>query len=89
MIEEVDLFGVYMPAALAWAVLSALVTALVRPLLHWAPLQRLVWRQGQLELALFAGLWWTFATLADASFPTDSLRHDHSHRPAALAHQCS
>jgi protein AaeX len=69
MIEEIDLFGVYMPAALGWAAVAAALTALLRPVLRMPWLRRLVWQPGQLELACFFCLWWALAAFADTHVP--------------------
>jgi hypothetical protein len=69
MIEEIDLFGVYLPAALGWAVVAGGMTALLRPVLRLPWLRWLVWQPGQLDLACFLALWWALATLADTRFP--------------------
>lgn len=69
MIEELHLFGVFIPAALAWAVLAGILAYLFRNLLHWTPLPRLLWQPGLLELALFALLWWGITRCADAYLP--------------------
>lgn len=69
MIEEIHLFGVFIPAALAWAVLAGTLAYLLRDLLHATALPRLLWQPGLLELALFALLWWGITWLADAFLP--------------------
>jgi hypothetical protein len=69
LIEEVHLFGVYLPAALAWAVLAFLLAYLLRNLLGRLPLQRLLWHPALADLALFALLWWTITDLADRFTP--------------------
>ena len=38
MIDEVQFFGVYVPAALCWAIIASLLTYWLRPLLHHLPL---------------------------------------------------
>ncbi len=69
MIEELHLFGVFIPAALAWAVLAGTLAYLLRNLLQMTPLPRLLWQPGLLELALFALLWWGITRFADAFLP--------------------
>ena len=69
MTEELHLFGVFIPAALAWAVLAGILAYLLRNLLHWTPLPRLLWQPGLLELALFTLLWWGITRCADAYLP--------------------
>lgn len=65
MIEEVHLWGVYMPAALAWGVLAAVLVHALRALLRRLPLERLLWHPSLAELALFFLLWWGLGALAD------------------------
>ena len=69
MIEELHLFGVYMPAALVWAVLAGILAYSLRNLLQRSRLSRLLWHPGVLELALFATLWWGLTFLADHFLP--------------------
>jgi hypothetical protein len=66
MIEEIRIFGVYMPAGLVWAVLSMILTFFARDCLYWLPLHRIVWQPALVELAIFVLLWWGIASLADA-----------------------
>ncbi|WP_150293141.1 DUF1656 domain-containing protein [Sphingobium estronivorans] len=66
MIEEIHLLGIYMPAALAWAVLAVILVYLLRAPLHRLPLHRLLWHPSLLELALFVLFWWGLGALADA-----------------------
>lgn len=75
MIEELDLLGVYVPAALVWAVLAALLIWLLRPLLHRLPLTRLVWHTGLIEFALFIAVWWSCSALADSFLPVGIVHH--------------
>lgn len=65
MINELQVFSVFIPAALAWAVLAGTLAYLLRNLLYATPLPRLLWQPGLLELALFAVLWWGITRLAD------------------------
>ncbi|MGN6375173.1 MAG: DUF1656 domain-containing protein [Sphingomonas sp.] len=69
MIEEVRLFGVYMPAPLAWAVLAALIIWPVSGRLRRLPVARFLWQPGLLDLALFAVLWWGLSLAADHFLP--------------------
>lgn len=66
MIEEINVLGVYMPAALAWGVLAAVLVYLVRGPLQRLPVYRLLWHPSLLELALFVLLWWGLSALSDA-----------------------
>jgi hypothetical protein len=65
MIEEIHVFGVYLPSALVWAVLAVLLTFLLRGLLLRLPLHRLLWHPALLEVALFLLIWWGLSLLAD------------------------
>jgi hypothetical protein len=65
VIDEVQIFGVYVPAALCWASLAILLTYWLRPLLHRLPLSRISWRPALFDIAVFMLLWWGLATLAD------------------------
>jgi len=69
MIEELHLFGIYIPAALVWAVMAGILAYFLRNLLQRLPLYRLLWHPGILELALFATLWWFLTFLADNCLP--------------------
>ncbi|WP_175835437.1 DUF1656 domain-containing protein [Burkholderia anthina] len=69
MIEEIHIFGIYMPSALAWAVVALAVTFLLRGVLVRLPLRVLLWQPALIELATFFVLWWGIARLADAYFP--------------------
>ncbi len=66
MIEELNVLGVYMPAALAWGVLAAVLVYLTRGFLQRLPVYRLLWHPSLLELALFILLWWGLSALADS-----------------------
>jgi len=68
MIDEVQIFGVYVPAALCWASIASLLTYWLRPLLHRLPLDRVCWRPALFDIAIFALLWWGLAVLADGRF---------------------
>lgn len=69
MIEELHIFGIYVPAALAWAVLAGLMTSLGRPALQRLPLQRVIWSPALFELSVFAVLWWGLTRLGDTILP--------------------
>jgi len=69
MIEEIRVFGVYMPAALAWAVLAFLLAYLLRSAVRRLPLERVLWHPALAELCLFALLWWAITVLADHFHP--------------------
>ena len=69
MIEEIHIFGVYLPAGLAWAVLAVAITMSVRGRLHRLPLHAVLWQPALVDLALFLVLWWGIARLADSCLP--------------------
>jgi hypothetical protein len=69
MIEEIDVFGVYMPAPLFWSVIALIFVVLSRRLLSRLPLRSLVWRPALIDLAIFFLTWWGMASLADAILP--------------------
>lgn len=73
MIEEIHIFGIYMPSALAWAAVALIVTFLLHGVLLRLPLRVLLWQPALLELAAFFLLWWSIARLADAYFPYNIL----------------
>jgi len=66
VIEEIHIFGIYMPAALAWGVLAVMLVYLLRWPLQRLPLHRLFWHPSLFDLALFILFWWGLSALADA-----------------------
>jgi hypothetical protein len=69
MIEELHVFGIYMPAALVWAVLAGLIVYGVRNLVLRLPLHELLWHPGLIELALFVWAWWGLTYCGDRFLP--------------------
>lgn len=67
MIEELHILGVYVPAALAWGVLAAVLVYVLRSPLQRLPMDRFLWHPSLIELALFVLLWWGLSAFADAS----------------------
>ncbi|MBV1692126.1 DUF1656 domain-containing protein [Novosphingobium sp. G106] len=65
MIDEIQILGVYVPAALAWAVVAAIFVYALRAPLQQLPVYRLLWHPSLLELALFVLSWWGLSALAD------------------------
>ena len=53
MIAELDIYGVFIPSLLAWALIALLITALIKRALEWCGAYRLIWRQPLFDLALF------------------------------------
>ncbi|GLQ97819.1 DUF1656 domain-containing protein [Dyella mobilis] len=68
MFEELHVFGVYLPAALVWAVLAGITAHLLRGLLQRFSWSAVFGHPGVLELALFALLWWGLTVGADTFF---------------------
>ena len=66
MIEELNVLGVYLPAALVWGVLAAVLVYLARGGLQRLPVYQLLWHPSLLELAFFIVLWWSLSALADS-----------------------
>lgn len=56
MRNDIDLFGILVPALLLWVPAIYLVCALLRPLLARSGLYRLVWHPALFDLALFVCL---------------------------------
>ena len=69
MIEELNLFGVYAPAALVWAVLAGVCAYLLRNILLRSRLAALLLQPSLIELAAFVLFWWGLTTLADTFLP--------------------
>ncbi len=69
MIEEIHVFGIYLPAALVWAMLALIITFLLRDLLQRLPLDRFLWHPALLELAVFVTIWWALVWLGDGLLP--------------------
>lgn len=65
MIEELHILGVYMPAALAWGVLAAVLVHFLRKPLQRLPLYQWLWHPALVDLALFVTLWWGLSAFAD------------------------
>ncbi|MDQ0467416.1 DUF1656 domain-containing protein [Labrys wisconsinensis] len=53
MINDLDLFGVYVPGALVLACLAFALQLVLRRLLAWAGAYRLVWHPAPFDVALF------------------------------------
>ncbi|HWL83233.1 MAG TPA: DUF1656 domain-containing protein [Roseomonas sp.] len=53
MIAELDLYGVFLPALLVWALLAYPVTVLLRWVLRRAGLYRWIWHAPLFDFALF------------------------------------
>jgi hypothetical protein len=69
MIEELNLFGVYAPAAMVWAILAAVLAYGLRNVLLRSRLAALLVQPALIELAAFALFWWGLTVLADAFLP--------------------
>ena len=68
-IEEIHIYGVYMPAALFWAVIAMIATVFLRRVLARLPLGSILWQPALVELLIFMLLWLGIASLADAFLP--------------------
>lgn len=68
MLEELRVFGVYVPAALVWAVLAGVSAHLLRGWLQRFSWSNVLGHPGVLEIALFVLLWWGLAAGADTFF---------------------
>ncbi|WP_045836388.1 DUF1656 domain-containing protein [Hyphomicrobium sp. 99] len=66
MVDEVQIFGVYFPAALVWAALAATLAYVIRPLIARMPLRHVNSHMGILDIAVFVTFWWGLSILADA-----------------------
>jgi hypothetical protein len=64
MIAEIDVFGVFVPALLAWVLLAVLLTALLRRGLQRLGLLRHVWHPPLFDAALFVLLLGAIVALA-------------------------
>lgn len=53
MTGELDLFGVFVPPLLAWALLALVLSVPLRRVLDWCGFYRLVWHRPLVDLALF------------------------------------
>jgi protein AaeX len=69
MVEELRVFGVFLPAPLVWAILAMVITYLLRRWLYRLPLYALLWQPALLELAVFVVIWWCIAQVADVYLP--------------------
>ncbi|MBE1162270.1 DUF1656 domain-containing protein [Dyella acidiphila] len=68
MLEELHVFGVYLPAALVWAVLAGVLAHLLRRLWQRLPWSSALGHAGIWELAWFVLLWWGLTAAADSFF---------------------
>jgi protein AaeX len=53
MIGEFDIYGVFVPVLLAWAVIALALTAVLRRCLAVIGFYRLVWHRALVDLSLF------------------------------------
>jgi protein AaeX len=68
MLEELHVLGVYLPAALVWAVFAGVLAHLLRGLWQRLPWSGVLGHAGIWELALFVLLWWGMTVTADNFF---------------------
>jgi hypothetical protein len=64
MIGEFNVFGVFLPSALVWAIAAAIVAIPVRRLLEAIGFYKIVWHRGLFDVALLAILWAAVTALA-------------------------
>lgn len=69
MFAEINLFGVFVNAALVWAMLAGLLLVLLRRLLLSAGAYRLAWHPALVDVALFVLLWGAVVYVAGALEP--------------------
>ena len=67
MIDDINLFGVFVNGALVTAALALLLQMPLRRLLMAARFYRFVWHPGLFDLALFVALWGAVGWLIAAS----------------------
>jgi len=65
MTGELDIYGVFIPALLAWAILGFIASLIVRRLLAWLGLYRYVWHRPLFDIALLVVLIWTVVVIAN------------------------
>ena len=53
MIADIDLYGVYLPGLLVQALLALVLTGVLRRLLDWLGLYRVVWHRSLFNLCLY------------------------------------
>lgn len=66
MIDEIHFCGVYVPSALAWALVAGLLVYLLRTATQRLPLGQALWHAGLVDLALFFLAWWALVSWGDA-----------------------
>ena len=52
MIGEFDIYGVFVPALLVWALVALSLTGVLRKVLSWVGFYRLVWHRPLVDLSL-------------------------------------
>jgi len=53
MIGEVDIYGVFVPILLIWALIALMIVAVLRRVLGWIGFYRLVWHRPLVDLSLY------------------------------------
>ena len=53
MIGEFDIYGVFVPDLLVWALVALSLTGVLRKVLAWVGFYRLVWHRALFDTALF------------------------------------
>jgi hypothetical protein len=56
MIGELNIYGVFVPALLVWALVALMASVLLRRVLRWLGFYRLVWHPALFDVAIFVVL---------------------------------
>ena len=68
MIGELNIYGVFVPALLAWALIALCVSWALRHVLAWIGFYRFVWHRPLFDLALYVVLLGAVVSLAIGSW---------------------
>ncbi|MCH8685777.1 DUF1656 domain-containing protein [Pedomonas mirosovicensis] len=64
MAAEINVGGVFLPAALLWALVAFALSLGVRQVLTGLGLYRFIWHRALFDIAVFVALWGALATLS-------------------------
>lgn len=56
MLNELDIYGVYLPGLLGAMLLTLVLTSVVRKILAWTGIYAIVWHRGLFDIALYVVL---------------------------------
>lgn len=56
MLNELDIYGVYLPGLLGAMLLTLALTSVVRKILAWTGIYAIVWHRGLFDIALYVVL---------------------------------